>query len=165
MAGREAALEYYRLVEYAKAEAMLLALLVRGFEVASTHCQLARICLLTDRDADARNHAEQASAERDRVPPYVVARALWLQLAAMMLEVASADAADRLRTPETRGKLTVIVRGGNATMDWAMQPVLDHLAKRLAPEHHALLATLVAAMGNVIAIKELDAFRTLTLAP
>jgi hypothetical protein len=83
-AGRAA--ELYRLAKYAEAGALLMLLLERGFEPASTRCHIARICLLTDRIAQAREHAAQAWVARATAEPYVVPRILWLQLATTYLD-------------------------------------------------------------------------------
>jgi tetratricopeptide (TPR) repeat protein len=71
---------------YSEASEILEQLLTAGFEIPGTHSHLARVCLLTDRISEARDHAEKGWQHRAVAPPYVVPRLLWLQLAGGMME-------------------------------------------------------------------------------
>jgi hypothetical protein len=66
LAFRQLALECYRnrKGDYPRAEQLLRFVLERHFEVASTHCHLARVLLPMDRDKEARSEAEEARANR-----------------------------------------------------------------------------------------------------
>ena len=181
MALRQTALQYYRLREYAKAESVLRRVLDRAFEVPDIHCHLARICLLTDRDVEARDHAAQAWTARAEAPPYVAPRILWLQLAVALLEEREASGRDKAGQgptlfarpkgvlskpsvpgsseppPVLLGRLKVALQKDGAVMEWTMQPVLDHLKPRLSTDSHALLAALVAALSDAKAAEKLGA--------
>ena len=72
--------------EYAQAEKLLNGLLDAGFEPAGTRHHLARVCLITDRFAEAREHVAQGWAARADAKPYLIARLLWFQLALAWLD-------------------------------------------------------------------------------
>jgi hypothetical protein len=150
-ADRGAALELYSRGNYPAAEALLAGLLARDFEPASTHCHLARICLVTDRRDSAREHVSAAWAARDDAPTYVVARILWLQLTLALLDASEASLSDSGHPTDVAsllGKLKTVVQSEDSAHEWAMEPVLDHLESRLAGGQNALLAALVAALSG-----------------
>jgi hypothetical protein len=74
--------------DYSGAEALLRELLQEKFAVPSTHCHLARVLLMTDREAEARQEINQAWATRKEAPAYVVLRILFFQCAFTMLDAA-----------------------------------------------------------------------------
>jgi hypothetical protein len=148
---RGIALELYKQGEYAQAQELLSMLLDAGFEVPSTCCHLARIALVTDEIPTAREHSEQAWEHRSEGPRYVVARILWLRLAAEMAVGGPAS-------PELLGLLKTALQPEDAQVEWSMEPVLEHLKSRVSPEGHALLTALVAALSFQEKMKELDAF-------
>jgi len=82
---RTAALDAYRLGDYALAQTLLERNLAQGFEPPGTRGHLARIALVTGDYAGAADHAAQGWAHRAAAPPYVIPRNLWLQLAARLL--------------------------------------------------------------------------------
>lgn len=135
---------------YAEAGGILEQLLAAGFEIPGTHIHLARVCLLTGRAAEAREHAGQAWAHRSDAPPYTVARILWLQLLGALQ--------NRESPSPILGKLKHLLRSGAATMEWTMDPVLAQVKPGLDPESHALLTILVAAMSDPQKISALEQF-------
>src|SRR2546428_9073182 len=57
---RSLAFACYLKEDYRGAERVLRGLLEEGFEIPSTHCHLARVLLLMDRAAEARQHVALA---------------------------------------------------------------------------------------------------------
>jgi tetratricopeptide (TPR) repeat protein len=147
---RELALDCLKLGEYVKANELLNRLLQTGFEVLSTRLHLARICLLTNNIADAKQHVAEALAYRTKATPYVIARILWMQVLIALLD--NADATYIL------GQLKSVLQSDGVHMEWTMQPVLDHLQSRLSAADHALLTALVAALSDKEKVADLDQF-------
>jgi proteasome accessory factor A len=159
-AQREEAYELYRSGRYSEAEALLTHLLEEGFEPASTCCHLARVCLMTDQNARAREHVAQALAACESAETYVVARTIWLQLALEFLESVNAPGLDcgiASSASPLLGKMKTALRRADAVHAWWMAPVLEHLEPHLAGRHHALLGALVAAMNDRNQTAALDA--------
>jgi tetratricopeptide (TPR) repeat protein len=152
---RTAALDAYRLGDYALAQRLLQRVLDQGFEIPGTHVLLSRLALLRDDARAFEQHAAQAWQHRAEAPPYVLPRILWLQLAADLLSERSGGPA---RTPSILlGRLKTALQTKGAHMEWTMTPVLDHLQPRLSPEDHALLTALVAALSDASQLAALDA--------
>ena len=150
-ADRNTAFSFYRLGNYPAAEALLAGCLERGFEPASNHCHVARICLLTDRSDHAREHLAHAWVARDDAPRYVVARILCLQLTVALLDSSRLPPSDSANAPDVAsllGKLKTLLQSEDAVCEWAMEPVLDHLESRVSGEQHALLAALVNTLAG-----------------
>jgi hypothetical protein len=137
---RTAALNAYRLSDYGLARQLLVRVLDANFEIPGTRCHLARIALVTGKDAEAREHAAAAWEQRAEAPPYVLPRILWLQAAAALLQ--GADPVPFF------GRLKTALAADGATMQWTMDPVLAALAPRLPTEALALLTALVAALSD-----------------
>jgi hypothetical protein len=135
-----------QLGEYALAETLLGRMLEQGFRVPSTRLHLARIAVLTDRGADAREHAAEHRAE---APSYVPPRILFFQLLFALLD--GADAWPVLGRPKQT------LSHDDAQLEWIMQPVLDHIRARLAGDARALLTALVAALSDRAKLAALDA--------
>jgi tetratricopeptide (TPR) repeat protein len=147
---RGIALELYNNGEYDKARELLKILLKDGFEVLSTRLHLARLALITDNYADARQHVTDAWACHTAAKPYVIARILWMQILIALID--NADAIHIL------GQLKTALLAEDVNMEWTMQPVLDHLKPRLSDNSHALLTALVAALSDRAYVEKLDAF-------
>ena len=148
---RQMALSCVKLGDYALAETLLQRVLQQGFELPSTHLHSARIAVLADRDADAREHVAEAWQHHAGAPPYVAPRLLFFDVLFALLD--GADARPAL------GRLKHALAPDDAHMEWAMQPVLDHVRPRLADDLHALLTALVAALSNRTNLTALDAFQ------
>jgi hypothetical protein len=173
---RGRALDCYVAGDYAGAEALLLPLLDIGFEVPGTHCHLARVCLMLDREADARRHVEEAWAHRAEAPAYVLPRILWLQTAFAMLDAADAPEGSAAESDGRREPLAPAEQGIGASLrsllgrvraalaaharpyEWTIQPVLDRLAPRLAPGAVELLGALSAVIDGRATTESLDRF-------
>ncbi len=89
----------------------------------------------------AREHTEQAWAKRDEAPHNIIPRILWLQLAGVLLDGDAAGVAALL------GLLKTALMSEDAIMKWDMARILALLQPKLAPDNHALLTALVAAMS------------------
>ena len=146
---RDAALECFLRREYQNAERLLLPLLDVGFEVAGTHCHLARLYLQMGRDADARRHSTAAWDHRATACRYVVGRTLWLLTLFAFID--GTDASPWFGRMKTLGPDT------EAIMSWAMEPVLEGLRGRLAPEAHAMLSALFEALNSTAGVERLRA--------
>jgi tetratricopeptide (TPR) repeat protein len=154
---RQMAGQCFKLGNTTLAEKLLGLVLERHFEVPSTHCHLCRICLLTERDDEARQHADKAWGHRCEAPPYVIPRILWLQLALMLLResnIAMPDAESSL----ILGRLKTTLQDEAAHMEWTMDPVLTHLQPKLSADSIALLTALVAALSDRSKLPELERF-------
>jgi hypothetical protein len=133
----------------------------------------ARLCLITGRFAEAREHVTQGWAVRGEAKPYIVARLLWFQLALEMLDAysrgrESAPSSSPLTVErnspthvggyEILGRLKTALQNDSAFMEWTMQPVLDHLKSWLSEPDHALLTAFVAALSDRAKLPELNQF-------
>jgi hypothetical protein len=140
---RGMALEAYNAGDMEAARQLLQVLADAGFELASTHCHLARIDLLQDDAASARNHAETAWENREAADPYILPRIHWLRLACACLDPALDDNTDRILA-----NLREAVSLPGAVSEWTIAPVLEHIRTRLSEEQHALLAGLVVEISG-----------------
>ncbi len=136
--------------DYSGAEELLRGLLQEEFEVPSTHCHLARVLLMTDREAEARQEIDQAWATREKARAYAVPRILFFQCVFTML-----DAAD---TTTTVGQIKAALRAPAAHLDWTTQPMLDHLRSRLGETNYEFLKALAEALSDAKAMPCLDEF-------
>lgn len=137
---RSKALERFLDGRYNDAERIYTSLLQQGFQLASTHCHLARVYLRTGREQEAARQAALAWEHRAGAPAYIVPRILFFRLVARMLE--GKDYGELLRQIERA------LRAPGAFESWSMQPVVDHLASRLTAEQRTLLTALVGALGD-----------------
>ena len=137
---RSVALGMVREGQYAEAETIYRQLLKKRFETASIHCHLARIYLLTDREAEARQIVEDAWQLRDEAPLYVHGRILFLR---MLLSMLSGEDWQPILL-----ELKKILEKPYEQMEWTMQPAINHLKPRLGGQLRTLLLNIVAAMGN-----------------
>ena len=155
---RQLALKCFNIGDYPQAIMLLERLLEQKFEVPGTHCHLARIFLLTDRDDEAIRHVAEAWAHRSEAPPYVVPRILWLQLGLSLMQGIDARSLDSASST-LLGRLKTALQALDAHMEWTMDPVLEHLRPKLSGESHALLTALVAALSNRDAMDGLEVFQ------
>jgi hypothetical protein len=136
--------------DYQSAEGLLRELIRRRFDVAGTHCHLARLLLMANRQAEARAEMAQAWAVRAGTPPYIVARTLWLRALFAMLD--GDDVMPFL------GQIKTLLTAGDASQDWTTGPLLDHLAPHLPDEQGALLAAVAAALSDRAEAGRLEQF-------
>jgi hypothetical protein len=134
--------------DYSGAEALLRGLLHENFAVPSTHCHLARVLLMTDREPEARQEINQAWATRQEATAYVAPRILFFQCVFTIL-----DAAD---TSTIVGQIKAALRSPDAHLDWAIQPMLDHLRSRLGETNYQFLKALAEALSHANAMPHLD---------
>lgn len=137
---RTEALERFLSGRFADAERIYNRLVQERFELASTHCHLARVYLMTGREQEAAKHVELAWDHRAGAPGYVVPRILFFRLVKRML--AREEVTDLLR------QVARALKAPGAFETWKMQPVIDRIAQRLAPEQRALLTALVEGFGD-----------------
>jgi hypothetical protein len=147
---REAALEHYRRGDFRGAEELLQALLHEGFEAPSTHCHLARVLLMMDREAEAREQIDRAGAIRGEADAYVVGRILFFQCVFAMFD--GADIAPAIQ--QIRAALSTPL----AHADWTIRPLLDHLRPRVGEPNYQFLKALSEALSSANAMPRLDQF-------
>ncbi len=145
---RQLALECYRDGDYSRAEQLLRRVLEGHFEVPSTHCLLARVLLLMDRDNEAYSEVDKACGNQADWQPYTGQRVYFLQAVFALLNGTSpAEALQSLKKELMRP---------NAMQEWDLKLLLDHLKPRLMPEAHELLEALSAAMNDRAAMNHLE---------
>jgi len=134
--------------DYGETERLLETLLAEAFEVASTHCHLARLHLKTG-DADSvRRHVTQAWALRADAPAYVVARTLWLQL---LLAIRDS------RDPQPwLAELKMHLGRHHDSSLWSMEPVLEDLPGALDPPAVDMMLSLYRVITGTDSVSDLD---------
>jgi hypothetical protein len=136
--------------DYAGAETLLRGLLEERFILPSTHCHLARVLLMTDREAEAWEQINFAWAIREEASAYVVPRILFFQCVFSMLDGAGIDT--------LVGQIRVALRAPCPHMDWTIRPMLDHLRSRLGETNYNFLKALAAALSDAEGMTHLDDF-------
>ncbi len=149
-ARREAALSCYLRRDFTRAEELLRGCVADDFELPSTHCHLARVLLMTNRDGEAREEANHAWEHREHAPPYVVARTLFFQCLFAMLDGAEFSA--------VVGQVKSVLCGSAAHSDWTVRPMLDHLQPRLGEPNYNFLRALADALSSPSAMSRLNDF-------
>jgi tetratricopeptide (TPR) repeat protein len=148
LAFRELALECYRDGDYSRAEQLLRRIVEQGFELCSTHCHLARVLLLMDRDKEALAEVNLAWENRAEGPLYVPQRLHFLRALFGLLDgTAPTEALKDLKRELLRP---------DAMQEWDLRRLLDHLKPRLTPEASELLEALSAAINDRATIKNLE---------
>ena len=145
---RAKALELFLNGQYPEAEQVYRHLLDRGFELPSTHCHLARLCLMMDREREAAEETERAWGHRQEAPGYIAPRILLLRVLCEML--AKKEVGDLLK------RISRALNEPGAHADWTMQPVIEHLKPHLSSNDCVLLTALVEALGDPERVKELQ---------
>jgi tetratricopeptide (TPR) repeat protein len=146
LARRQLALECYRGGDYSRAEQLLGHVLKEGFELSSTHCHLARVLLLMDRDKEALAEVNLAWKHRTEGPSYMPQRIHFLQVLFGMLDgVAPTEALQDLKRELLRP---------DAMQEWDLKRLLDHLKPCLIPKDYELLEALSAAINDRVAMKQ-----------
>ena len=137
---RGAALSCVLIGEFQLAESLLERVLLSGFEIAGTHCHLARVMLLSNRESDARRQIELASRNLDEAEHYVALRVIWFQILFALLD--GKDSAPLL------GSLRNAFNEKGAHMPWTMAPVLQVVEPRLKSDDFVLLKALAEALDS-----------------
>ena len=137
---RSAALDCFLRGDCQTAECILHTLLNDDFDVAGTHCHLARVSLRMGREVEARAHAIAAWEQRSAGPRYVVGRTLWFL--ALFALIDGADASPWI------GRIKTLGPDGEARMGWTMEPVLKDLRERMSPESYAIVSALFQALAG-----------------
>jgi tetratricopeptide (TPR) repeat protein len=145
---RATALDMFLAGQYTEAEAVYRRLVEKRFELGSIHCHLARVFLMTNREAEARQEVDRAWAVRHTSPAYLLVR---IQFLRTLLEM--------LAGRDCKASLVEIQRAlsePGAHLDWTMQPVLGHLRPRIGPEQFELLTVMIAAAYQKSKLSELQ---------
>ncbi len=149
---RSAALAMYNQGRYKESRGYLEALLQRNWQLASSHCHLARLGLVTDDIELAKQHAALAWQHRVDAEPYITPRILWIELAICTLE------GDDHAASRAIAKLKMALGNRKAVGTWAMAPVLSRLSLKLPSPTHDLLTALVGAINGSVPLVGLDRF-------
>jgi proteasome accessory factor A len=126
--------------DYIGAQTLLDELVLARYDPASTSCHAARLAIVRSNLDEARALAREAWALRGGARPYVVARTLWYRALFAMLD--GEDSRPWL------GRLKDYLSNSTERVEWIMQPVLDQIRPRLAPEGHALLTGLAGLLNS-----------------
>lgn len=126
--------------DFAGAETLLRGLLDERFMLPSTHCHMARVLLMTDREMEAREQINQAWAIRDQADTYVVPRMLFFQYVFAVLDEADITG--------VIGHLRTALSEPAATLDWTILPMLDHLRPRLGGKNYKFLKVLAKVLSG-----------------
>jgi Tfp pilus assembly protein PilF len=145
---RQLAFECYQDGDYTHAEQLLRRVLEAHFEVPSTHCLLARVLLLMNRDKEAQSEVEKACENRADWQPYTAQRVYFFQaLFALLNGTTPTEALRNLRKELLRP---------DAMQEWDLKRLLDHLKPRLTPEACELIEALSAAINDRSAMERLE---------
>jgi proteasome accessory factor A len=136
--------------DYAGAEELLIGLLEEGFMLPSTRCHMARVLLMTNREAEAREQIRQAWAIRAEAANYVVPRILFFQCIFAIF-----DRADI--TPIVR-QIREALSASSAHLDWTIRPMIDPLRPRLGEANYLFLKALSEALSDESALPNLEEF-------
>ena len=150
LARRYRALDLYVAGDFAGAESLLRGLVREGFELPSNLTHLARVLMMMDRQAEAREQIRLAWEAHRIGPSYVPPRTLFFQCLFAMLDGAPISGFVRRIFEE-------IGRSG-ALSDWTIQPMLDHLRAPLGESHFAFLSALASVLSETSPVARLWAF-------
>ncbi len=154
---RETAYELFTLGQYSEAEDLLMMLLGMGFCPADIRAHLARLCLITDRLAEAGEHIRLGWTAHEDAEPYVIARLLWFEVAlALLTEPRAEGRVENIHL--ILGRLKALLGAEHPHMAWTMNPVLDHLKPKLTDDGYALLAALAATLTDRQHLPELEEY-------
>jgi hypothetical protein len=148
---RQAAVDCILTGDFAGAETLIRGLLSEGFMLSSSFCHLARVLLMTDREAEARHQIAQSWANRDQASAYVIPRILFFQCIFAMFDGAPI-------TPIV-GKIKGALNGPGAHLDWTILPMLNHLRSRLGETNFEFLEALAGALCLSTGMPRLNDFQ------
>jgi proteasome accessory factor A len=136
--------------DYAGAEELLIGLLAEGFMLPSTRCHMARVLLMTNREAEAREQISQAWAIRADASNYVVPRILFFQCIFAIFDRAEI-------TPIVR-QIREVLSASSAHLDWTIRPMIDPLRPRLGEANYLFLKALSEVLSDESALPGLEEF-------
>jgi proteasome accessory factor A len=138
--------------DFAGAEALLRGLIEERFILPSTHCHMARVLLMTDREPEAREQIGMAWAIREEADSYVVPRILFFRCVFAMFD--GAEIAGII------GQLRAALCDPGAHLDWTILPMLDHLREgsRLSAADYEFLKALAEVLSGSEAMEHLEEF-------
>ena len=131
-----------------EAERIYLHLVNGGFELGSTYCHLARVCIMLNRFEDAVRHTEAAEEHCDG-HSYVRGARLFLRVVQCYLTQQSTGRLSQLR--QTLAEPGVFE-------DWTMEPVIEYLKTngRLTAAQTKILMTLIKVLSSVEDLPQMD---------
>jgi hypothetical protein len=138
--------------EYNHCEKLLNSVLEVNFEVPGTYCHLARVCLITNRNPEAKSNTMAAWDHRTEAPLYVIPRIIWFQLFFALSENNDNGFQSLLN------KLKYAIQDKNAFMDWHMKPVLEQIKPQIKESQYVLLSALVDALSDKKNLEKLNDF-------
>jgi hypothetical protein len=138
--------------EYNYCEKLLNSVLEVNFEVPGTYCHLARVCIITKRNSEAKSHVMAAWDHRAEAPLYVIPRIIWFQLFFSIIENNDKGFMSLIN------KFKYTIQDKNAFMDWRMKPVLEQIEPQIKESQFTLLSTLVDVLSHSINIEKLNDF-------
>jgi proteasome accessory factor A len=141
--------------DFAGAEAIVRHLLAERFMMPSSLCHLARVLLMTGREAEAREQIAAAWAIHEEAPTYVVARMIFFQCVFAMLDGADLNEAG---IAAIVARIRAALCESAAHLDWTILPMLDHLRPRLGDTNYTFLKALAEALSDASALPDLDEF-------
>jgi hypothetical protein len=151
---RAYALKLFKERHCTEAERIYLHLVSRRFELGSTYCHLARVCLMLGRFVDAYRHLESAE-QHCRERSYVRARTIFLRILQCYL--------NKRPTGGLLLKLRQTVTEPGAFEDWTMEPVIDYLRvnKRITADQNEVLMLLVKVLSSITNLPQLETISSL----
>jgi hypothetical protein len=114
--------------------------------VPSSLCHLARVLLMTGREAEAREQIAAAWVIHEDAPTYVVARMIFFQLVFAMLDGAELNGAE---IAAIVARIRAALSEPAAHLDWTILPMLDHLRPRLGEANYQFLRALAEALPDL----------------
>lgn len=138
--------------DFAGAETLLRGLIEERFILPSTHCHMARVLLMTDREPEAREQIRMAWAIHEEADTYVVPRILFFQCVFAMF--------DEAEIAGIIGQIRTALSDPGAHLDWTILPMLDHLRgrSRLTAADYEFLKALAEVLSDSEAIERLEEF-------
>jgi hypothetical protein len=126
---------------FSEAEVIYRHLLAHDFELAGTHCHLARALLALGRDADATAQVNSAWECRSVCDQYILVRILFLK--SLLVTLAGQDDQSPLKMLKE-----ALLRNPRARQSWLIAPVLDRLQPRLTPRSYAFFTQMAQAVSG-----------------
>jgi proteasome accessory factor A len=136
--------------DYAGAEALLRVLLEERFCLPSTNCHMARVLLMTNREAEAREQIDMGWAIHRNAPTYVVGRMLCFRIIFALFD--EADISGLIE------QIKATLQQPGADLDWTIRPMLDHLRPRFSDADFRFLDALAATLSNIRNMPQLEQF-------
>jgi len=146
---RKKALQYFLEGEYEVAIKIYMYLVKKKFDLASTHCHLARVYLMKDCENDVDYHIKEAWLYRNGSNPYVLPRIFFLRLVFRMLE------GEEYYMDHLKKIQQTLSESRRPFEEWTMHPVVEKLSPRLTSEQIILLTVLIEAFGSKYKYKKL----------